>query len=387
MPTTLQQGPGVTESHLSLGSGLRTRSYDVMLLTAVTSIVSNVVLSSPVTTYTVVTQAGNRLVYPSTLTLLLTQAAALTGSLQVRIRGFNQFGDFIEEETPLIAIEAKSNNFIYCAHVFSIVSEVAYKFTGAGTTPALNVGQRFDWVRTVDASNAHTAGYNLGIGLPMWLRYRQQGPQVAGPSTIGVRLFDFNLRPKAEVAAATMTLGVLPLDGQTHSIDGVVYTWRNVLALPFDILIGGTINASLVNFNNAINAVAETPGTTYGAGTTAHLTVRAELPTGATLTIRARNPGSAGNIIALDAVWASTTLLLGRSSLAELMGVVVKDFTVGGGSANVLDPLDTEIGYNTVGWSGSLEKLTILKVPINWTYVTGDPLFVSMRILSEDWGI
>jgi lysophospholipase L1-like esterase len=58
-------------------------------------------------------------------------------------------------------------------------------------------------------------------------------------------------------------------DGDTVTIDGVVYTFRTAPSVAFDVTIGASANASIQNLGNAVNL----EGTTWGAGTTQHPTV------------------------------------------------------------------------------------------------------------------
>lgn len=65
-----------------------------------------------------------------------------------------------------------------------------------------------------------------------------------------------------------------PLNTETVTIDGVVYTFRTALIGAFDVLIGASTSASRNNLVSAVNGTAGA-GTTYGIGTTPHPTATA----------------------------------------------------------------------------------------------------------------
>jgi hypothetical protein len=106
----------------------------------------------------------------------------------------------------------------------------------------------------------------------------------------------------ASVAATgTLTLTGQPLDTETVTIDGVVYTFQTTLTagVANNVLIGATASDSLDNLIAAINAAAGA-GTTYGADNTtvAHPTVSAAAGAGDTMDLTARVKGTAANAIA-----------------------------------------------------------------------------------------
>lgn len=116
-------------------------------------------------------------------------------------------------------------------------------------------------------------------------------------------------------ASDLLTFGGIPLAAETVTIDGVVYTFVAVPALPGDVLIGLSATASLQNLVAAITLGAGA-GTLYGTGTTLHPTVTAAMGVGATMLATAKLSGIAGNLIAVASgvtlgVWATPTLLGG----------------------------------------------------------------------------
>lgn len=99
-------------------------------------------------------------------------------------------------------------------------------------------------------------------------------------------------------AGQTLTSdGVVPSDGDTVTVGSTVYTFRNVITLPFDVYIGTTAAEALDNLYAAVNLTAGA-GTKYGTGTTAHPTVSATTNTNTTQRFTAKINGTSGNAIA-----------------------------------------------------------------------------------------
>lgn len=64
----------------------------------------------------------------------------------------------------------------------------------------------------------------------------------------------------------------LPTNGDTITVDGVVYTFVTAVATANDVLIGVSANATMTNLSYAINTEGGTVGVNYGIGTTLHPT-------------------------------------------------------------------------------------------------------------------
>jgi hypothetical protein len=92
-------------------------------------------------------------------------------------------------------------------------------------------------------------------------------------------------------ATKTVTIGTYGLGPTT-----AVYKWVTALASAFDVLIGATIEDSLTNLMNAMNAGAG-EGTTYGTGTTVNNDVTASLLPIDQLLVTANTPGTGGNAL------------------------------------------------------------------------------------------
>lgn len=114
-------------------------------------------------------------------------------------------------------------------------------------------------------------------------------------------------------AAGVLTLTGMPLNTETVTIGGKVYTFQAVLTnVDGNVLIGASASESLDNLIAAINLDAGA-GTLYAAATTLHPTVAASAGVGDTMVATAKDSGSAGNAIATletltNGVWGGGTL-------------------------------------------------------------------------------
>ena len=124
------------------------------------------------------------------------------------------------------------------------------------------------------------------------------------PTYYSVNLFDVNGVPVLEspltwnfTATGTLAGTCKGTNGDTISIGGIVYTLRNTLALPYDVLIGASTAAqTAANLVAAINAAAAGAGTTYGTGTVANTDVTAAL-SGSNVLLTSILSGANGNSI------------------------------------------------------------------------------------------
>jgi hypothetical protein len=102
-------------------------------------------------------------------------------------------------------------------------------------------------------------------------------------------------------ATGVLTAAANPADGDTVTIDTVVYTFESgsldaSTPTAVEVLLGASASASLDNLIAAINLTG-TQGTTYGTGTARHTTVYAMAGAGDTVDLKARSAGTAGNSI------------------------------------------------------------------------------------------
>lgn len=92
-----------------------------------------------------------------------------------------------------------------------------------------------------------------------------------------------------------------PVDGETVTINGRVYTFKDALTDPAvadEVLTDDTPANQAANLAAAINATASGAGVTYGTGTTINADVRATVAAGV-VTLIALNEGDEGNSITL----------------------------------------------------------------------------------------
>lgn len=379
MGTTLKRQAGVQEGNVRLTSGLRSRSYYAHYGSAQTAIVNSVTVGAPagapITTYTTVALAGQRVNWPSTLVALLSTLAPGEGTFQLRVKGFDQFGNEQVEETPEMTFEATTNNYYYLAKVFSFVTEVAYKSNGVddGAPFSLSLGQRFDWVRTVDANNNHHYGENLGLGLPLLLRHRPQGG-VGGNLQQSHDLFpdavaaSGTLTVTTTAATGTLTVGAGIANAETVTIGGIVYTFQDTLTtLVGGVKRSGVIATDLATLAKAINGTG-VAGVDYTMGTAAHPTVSAT--SGATtLVATARTPGTAGNAITTTETGAN--MAWGAATLAGGTGIVNNEtVTIDGKAYTFKTTITANDGDVAIGGSDATALINLAKA-INLSGVAG----------------
>lgn len=147
------------------------------------------------------------------------------------------------------------------------------------------------------------------------------GPAVGAWSTVGKATPDDNTFLEAPylVASDILTLDAQPAANDTVTVgtkDGTnaaVYTFVSALTAAYQVLIDTSLQQTLQNLYNAINA-GPGAGTKYGSSTTANVDVTAvQLPAGQ-LEVTANTAGSAGNSIAAHTSltngggWATATL-------------------------------------------------------------------------------
>lgn len=187
----------------------------------------------------------------------------------------------------------------------------------------------------------------------------------------------------AVAASGTLTATGQPSADQTVTLGTTVYTFKLMLADPFDIQIGATASDTLDNLIAAVNLDAG-EGTLYGTGTTIHPTVSAAPGSGDTAVFTAKTAGTAGNSIATtdDASnmgFAAGTLTGGAAATARVLtgSETFEVASVAATTASALADLDQltgtlDAGLDTIALSG--------KTPDNsdwsgvYTYANGDTL-------------
>ncbi len=116
--------------------------------------------------------------------------------------------------------------------------------------------------------------------------------------------------------APAFATGTLSFNGNVSNLETVTigvtaYRFVTVLAVAYDVLIGGTASQTILNLIAAVNAAAGA-GTVYGTGTLAHPNVTASSSPGKMIAT-AKVAGVAGNAIvttstAPNATWGAATL-------------------------------------------------------------------------------
>lgn len=141
------------------------------------------------------------------------------------------------------------------------------------------------------------------------------GAAIGTWSTIGKQIPDDNTFVEApfQAAADILTLNAQPAINDTVTVGGTVYTFKAALTAANQVLIDASLQQTLQNLFNAINA-GPGAGTKYGNATVANTNVNAsQLPAGQ-MQVSANVAGSAGNAITATATltngggWATATL-------------------------------------------------------------------------------
>lgn len=167
----------------------------------------------------------------------------------------------------------------------------------------------------------------------------------------------------------------------------ITYTFVNALTnnaaggVAYEVLVGATLTASLLNLKNAINGDSATKGLTYSFGTVAHTQIVAVSSDATTVTVRGRVPGTSLNTVAttgtaLRTVWADTTL--GGGTGASDPGVTTANatFTIGTIVYTVVDELSENYGATAIAYQikkGASEAIMLdnIKLAINGTGTAG----------------
>lgn len=130
---------------------------------------------------------------------------------------------------------------------------------------------------------------------------------------------------------ATGTFTGSPANGDTITINGIVYTWRTAIdnTVPYEVLIAGTANGNAQNLAAAVNNDTSVTGTSYSFPTVQNPYVRISAPSAGVFTVRPNIMGSGGNAIALfesctNFSWSAATITGGANALAVPLTVGVE---------------------------------------------------------------
>lgn len=174
----------------------------------------------------------------------------------------------------------------------------------------------------------------------------------------------------ADYATATLTSDATNVtDGDTVTIDTIVYRFKDTLAQAYDVKIGASAAVTLDNLKAAINA-SGTAGTEYYDGTLVHPTVIAYTNTDTTQVIRARTIGTAANSIATTE--ASTHLSWGGATMSGGVATSAATITIDTITYTAVITLAESIGLTAVPYqvlwvTSEAQFLTNLKAAINGT--------------------
>lgn len=127
---------------------------------------------------------------------------------------------------------------------------------------------------------------------------------------------NFSTQQNAKPASVSLIASGDPIvDGDTVTVDGVVYKFVAALADANDVLLGEYPQLSLDYLMRAINLAASGPGETYDEDTELHPTVSAVAVHDGQLDMAAKVAGTSGNSIAVSTTAAELSL-----SSATLLG-------------------------------------------------------------------
>lgn len=122
-------------------------------------------------------------------------------------------------------------------------------------------------------------------------------------------------------AQGVLTVTGAVSNGQTVTLNGLVYTFKTVLAVAGDVLIGAGIESALQNLADAVNSVPETVGIAYANGTVENTFMASEwspspgvAPGSFTLTFYAKTGGVAGNAYTTTEAMANGSFAAGTLS-------------------------------------------------------------------------
>jgi hypothetical protein len=168
---------------------------------------------------------------------------------------------------------------------------------------------------------------------------------------------------RAVPSSSVLTLGGNVTADDQVEIDSVIYTFKAAVAIAYEVLRGGTAEASIDNLVKAINLTG-TAGVEYGAGTAKHPSVSAVKASAATMAAVARVPGLAGDAI-------TTTDPVDFGGVLAWTGVVLaggSDMSIFGGTVTVdyEDDAAWVVAVAAVGTDVNISVTGVLGLDINW---------------------
>lgn len=204
----------------------------------------------------------------------------------------------------------------------------------------------------------------LGVGT-----LTQSGPATAlDQILVGNRTYTFVTALTGVKATSTMTNATSFTDGETMTLDGVVYTFRTTLGTAQnEIAIGVSVAVSLDNMKQAINqgdtlwpsaATNEGRGTTWSTQTVRHPTVTATTNGATTQVVAAHDFGTAPNsFITVETcatgAWTGATLSGGVANVPDelkLTGVAETELNLLKDAINNTELLDSNLEGTNYSW-------------------------------------
>jgi len=188
--------------------------------------------------------------------------------------------------------------------------------------------------------------------------------------TIDTTVYTFVTALTEAKATGILTATANPQDGARVTIGSTTYTFRDTLAVAFDVKIGANAEESLLNLVEAITydgGAGTNEGTDYGTGTTAHPSVTAAEGAGDTVDVTALAIGVAGN--AVTAVEYSPGLSWGHEHLEGGLDAVPHEVLV---EATAEAEIDNLVACATAG-AGAGTK-----------YSTGETAHATVTVAKKD---
>jgi len=301
----------------------------------------------------------------STLTSTGASVAATHANGTLTVSGGTNFKDAVKASAVLTSDETQPT-----AGKKVVVGNETYTFKAAGTS-----GSRFDVplgtttaltmvnLFTSMSGNplvdvVHTSTYVITVTA-----------KTAGTAGNSIAATEDDSHLDWDGSNTTLTGG---LEAETFTIGTRVYTWKDKPEQAYEIKIGATPTASLLNAKYAINA-SGTTDVNYGVGTLANPQVVAYTSNATTLVIVARLPGASLNSLATTetcaaAAWGGTTLVDGVATTGALVTIgdkvytqvdvltetygataIPNQFLRGASEATMLDALKAAINGTSVG--------------------------------------
>lgn len=149
-------------------------------------------------------------------------------------------------------------------------------------------------------------------------------------------------------ASATLTVagGVNFAADETVTIDTTVYTFKVRPEQAYQVKIGATPTASLLNLKNAINGSSTYANVTHGAGTVAHASVVAYTSDSTTVVVKGRTPGSAYDALATTETCANASF--GGATMVDGVATTNSTVTIGAITYTQVDVLSETYGAAAV---------------------------------------